>query len=137
MTNKETGLMIKLSGFFFFKLPYLSGLIIYILLLHEMYKSYNVCPDCALLFSEDLGYFAFVRASLCFAHTSYLILEKTGVSKKLLLTQDDLALWFTSVHLRLTVYMQAGLENLKMKKGLGLAVGGLPGQKQQTETSTM
>jgi len=105
--------------------------------LREIYKSYNVCPDWALLFSEDLGYFAFVRASLCFAHTPYLILEKTGVSKKLLLTQDDLALWFTSVHLRLSVYMQAGLENLKMKKGLGLAVDGLPGQKQQTETSTM
>ena len=59
------------------------------------------------------------------AHTPYLILEKTGVSKKLLLTQDDLALWFTSVRLRLSVYMQAGLENLKVKKGLGLAVDGL------------
>ncbi|MXQ94216.1 hypothetical protein E5288_WYG004042 [Bos mutus] len=95
-----------------------------------------ICCFCAET-QEDLGYFAFVRASLCFALTPYLILEKTGVSKKLLLTQDDLALWFTSVHLRLSVYMQAGLENLKMKKGLGLAVDGLPGQKQQTETSTM
>ena len=59
------------------------------------------------------------------AHTPYLILEKTVVSKKLFLTQDDLALWFTSVRLRLSVYMQAGLENLKVKKGLGLTVDGL------------